>query len=75
MAVLPIFEWIFSSKRLFLVLYVLTFWTRVRTRTRNSWTRKYPDPGLTLNRVFGRSTRNPIMYRNKGLVVAYQNIV
>ena len=61
MAVLPIFEWIFSSKRLFLVLYVLTFWTRVRTQTRNSWTRKYPDPGLKKYRVFGRSNRNHIL--------------
>ena len=47
----------FLFKMVILVLYTVIIWTRVRTRTRNIWTRKYPDPGLKLYRVFGRSSK------------------
>ena len=53
-----------------LLVILLLFWTRVRTRTRDGWTRNYPDPGLKINRVFGRSSNTRLFSLRPLVMVA-----
>ena len=58
LAKLPLIQGLLTIEIIILSVLLQLSWTRVRTRTRGVWTRKYPDPGLKSYWVFGRSSHH-----------------